>query len=255
MIPVAASIFACARDCSMSYGPSRQSKPIEAFKAAKTGSCGWLKRDTARHDDERMEIRPARPDDPAVDLLYQSALPYYNAYAGGSRRARAMLEAVFPKRGHAASFECCRVALASDEIVGVLAGFPVPEGDRLARRFVRLTVPRLPPWAWPKTLRHLRAAGLLSPHPPFDAYYVDALAVSERWRRRGIARMLLEDAARDAAAQGLSGLALDTGLHNESARALYRACGFREREVRRAPTPRAERAIGGPGFVAYFKAA
>jgi ribosomal protein S18 acetylase RimI-like enzyme len=202
-----------------------------------------------------MEIRPARPDDPAVDLLYQSARPYYNAYAGGSRRARAMLEAVFPKRGHAASFECCRVALASDEIVGVLAGFPVPEGDRLARRFVRLTVPRLPPWAWPKTLGHLRAAGLLSPHPPFDAYYVDALAVSERWRRRGIARMLLEDAARDAAAQGLSGLALDTGLHNESARALYRACGFREREVRRAPTPRAERAIGGPGFVAYFKAA
>jgi ribosomal protein S18 acetylase RimI-like enzyme len=255
MIPVAASIVACARDCSMSYGPSRQSKPIEAFKAAKAGSCGWLKRDTARHDDEPMEIRPARPDDPAVELLYQSARPYYDAYAGGSRRARAMLETVFPKRGHSASYECCRVALAGDEIVGLLAGFPVPEGDQLARRFVRLTVPRLPPWAWPKTLGHLRAAGLLSPHPPFDAYYVDALAVATAWRRRGIARMLLDDAARDASAVGLSGLALDTGLHNEGARALYRACGFREREVRRAPTPRAERAIGGPGFVAYFKAA
>jgi len=202
-----------------------------------------------------MEIRPARPDDPAVELIYQSALPYYNAYAGGSRRARAMLEAVFPKRGHAASYECCRVALAGDEIVGILAGFPVPEGDRLARRFVRLTVPRLPPWTWPKTLGHLRAAGLLSPHPPADAYYIDALAVATGWRRRGIARMLLDDAARDAATQGLSGLALDTGLHNEGARALYRACGFSEREVRRAPTPRAERAIGGPGFVAYFRAA
>jgi ribosomal protein S18 acetylase RimI-like enzyme len=202
-----------------------------------------------------MEIRPARPDDPAVELLYQSALPYYDAYAGGSRRARAMLEAVFPKDGHAASYECCRVALASGEIVGLLAGFPVPEGDRLARRFVRLTVPRLPPWAWPKTLGHLRAAGLLSPNPPFDAYYVDALAVAPAWRRRGIARMLLDDATRDASALGLSGLALDTGLHNDGARALYRACGFREREVRRAPTPRAERAIGGPGFVAYFKAA
>ena len=203
----------------------------------------------------RMEIRPARPDDPAVELLYQSARPYYDAYAGGSRHARAMLDALWPKRGHAASFECCRVALAGDEIAGILAGFPVPEGDRLARRFVRLSVPRLPPWAWPKTVRHLRAAGLLSPHPPFDAYYVDALAVAPQWRRRGIARALLEDAAGDAAACGLSGLALDTGLHNEGARALYRACGFREREVRRAPTARAERAIGGPGFVAYFKAA
>jgi ribosomal protein S18 acetylase RimI-like enzyme len=202
-----------------------------------------------------MEIRPARPDDPAVALLYESARPYYDAYAGGARRARAMLDAVFPKRGHAASYECCRVMLAGDEIVGLLAGFPVPEGDRLARRFVRLTVPRLPPWAWPHTLRHLRAAGVLSPHPPADAYYVDALAVDARWRRRGIARTLLDDASRRAARHGLSGLALDTGLHNEGARALYQACGFREREVRRAPTPRAARAIGGPGFVAYFRAA
>src|SRR4051812_36745916 len=202
-----------------------------------------------------MEIRPARPDDCAVELLYESAGPYYDAYAGGAERARAMLSAVYTKPGHAASYERCRVALAGDEIVGVLAGFPVREGDRLARRFVRLTVPRLPPWAWPRTLRHLRAAGLLSPHPPFDAYYVDALAVATAWRRRGIARMLLDDATRDASAQGLSGLALDTGLHNEGARALYQACGFREREVRRAPTPRAERAIGGPGFVAYFRAA
>ncbi|HEX6024003.1 MAG TPA: GNAT family N-acetyltransferase, partial [Solirubrobacter sp.] len=81
------------------------------------------------------------------------------------------------------------------------------------------------------------------------------ILLAEAWRRQGIARLLLDHAARDAAAQGMSGLALDTGLHNEGARALYRACGFREREVRRAPTPRAERAIGGPGFVAYFRAA
>src|SRR3954470_543889 len=110
-----------------------------------------------------MEIRPARPDDAAVDLLYQSAVPYYDAYAGGSRRARAMLEAGFPQRGHAASFEWCRGAPAGGEIVALLSGSPVPAGDQRARRFVRLTVPRLPPWAWPKTLRHLHAAGRLSP--------------------------------------------------------------------------------------------
>jgi ribosomal protein S18 acetylase RimI-like enzyme len=201
-----------------------------------------------------MQIRPARPDDRAVELLYESASPYYDAYAGGSRRARAMLEAVYDKPGHAASYERCRVALAGEEIVGVLAGFPVREGDWLARRFVRLTIPRLPPWAWPKTVRHLRAAGLLSPHPPADAYYVDALAVSASWRRRGIASRLLDDAAREARQEGLSGLALDTGLHNDGARALYQAYGFIEREVRRAPSARAAEAIGGPGFVGYFRA-
>jgi ribosomal protein S18 acetylase RimI-like enzyme len=204
---------------------------------------------------DHMDIRPARPDDPAVPLLYESARPYYDAYAGDPRRAFRMLEAVYPERGHAASFERCRVALAGDEIVGVIAGFPVPEGDRLARRFVRLTVPRLPPWAWPRTMRHLRAAGHLSPQPPADAYYVDALAVSAAWRRRGIARALLDDAAQEAVRAGLSGLALDTGMHNEPARALYRAYGFHENGVRRARSDRAARAVGGPGFVAYFKAA
>src|SRR5689334_4087396 len=103
-----------------------------------------------------MEIRPARPEDPAVGLLYESARPYYDAYAGGERHARAMLEAVWPKRGHAASYDHTRLAVAGDEIVGLLAGFPVLDGDPLARRFVRLTVPRLPPWTWPRTLRHLR---------------------------------------------------------------------------------------------------
>ena len=48
MIPAAASIFACARDCSMSYGPSRQSNPIEALSCWKTGSCGMEKRDMGR---------------------------------------------------------------------------------------------------------------------------------------------------------------------------------------------------------------
>jgi ribosomal protein S18 acetylase RimI-like enzyme len=200
-------------------------------------------------------VRDALPQDPVVGLLYESARPYYDAYAGGEARARRMLADIYPQRGHAASYEFCRVATIGDALVGVVAGFPVPEGDRLARRFVQLTFPRLPPWNWPRTLRHLRAAGHVSPHPPIDAYYVDALAVDPAWRRRGVAQRLLDDAGQACVRAGLQGLALDTGLANEPARALYRAYGFYEREIRRAPTARAARAIGGPGFVGYFKAA
>ncbi len=144
-----------------------------------------------------LTVRPARLDDPCVPLLFESAKPYYSAYAGGERRARALLEEVFPRPGHAASYEFCRVALTGDgELAGIMSGFPVHEGDRLARRFVQLTFPRLPPWRWPGTLRHLRAAGGVSPRLPEDAYYIDALAVDPAWRRRGIARRLLEEAER-----------------------------------------------------------
>jgi ribosomal protein S18 acetylase RimI-like enzyme len=112
----------------------------------------------------------------------------------------------------------------------------------------------VPPWRWPALLRHLRAAGLVSPHPPARSLYVDALAVAPGFRRRGVARSMLACAEEAAAAAGLDGIALDTGLHNDAARSLYEAAGYRQREVRRAPTAKVAAAIGGPGFVGYVKA-
>ena len=103
-------------------------------------------------------------------------------------------------RGHAASFEFCQVATTPEgELVGVVAGFPVRDGDRLSRRFIRLTLPRVPPWRLPKTFAHLYAAGGVAPQPPLDAYYVDALAVDHRHRRQGIAQRLLKIAEDEAA--------------------------------------------------------
>jgi ribosomal protein S18 acetylase RimI-like enzyme len=198
-------------------------------------------------------VRPATPADPAVDLLYTSAKPYYDAYAGSEARARALLAAVYHRTGHAASFEVCSIAELDGDVAGVIAWFPVDEGDRRARRFVALTAPRVPVWRWPALLRHLRAAGLVSPNPPLSTLYVDALAVAPDFRRRGVARALLAEAERAAARAGLSGVALDTGLHNAPARALYEGAGYREREIRRAPSPSVAAAIGGPGFVGYFK--
>src|ERR671933_537087 len=98
-----------------------------------------------------LTVRAARPSDAAAGLLYESARPYYDAYAGDGTRARALLEAVYPRRGHAASFEVC----------------------------------------------------------------------------------LLAEADGAAARAGLRGVALDTGVANAPARALYEACGFRQRDERR----------------------
>jgi len=198
-------------------------------------------------------VRHARPDDPCVPLLFESAKPYYTAYAGSERRALKLLQSVYVRRGHAASYEFCRVAVDRGRIAGVVAGFRVAEADRLSRRFVSMTLRRLPPWTLPGTFLHLRAAGIVSPHPPLDAFYVDALAVDPAHRRRGIARQLLEIAEKEAARAGCARIALDTGLQNHGARALYDAYGFREREIRRAPDDRIAKALGGPGFIGYVK--
>jgi ribosomal protein S18 acetylase RimI-like enzyme len=64
---------------------------------------------------------------------------------------------------------------------------------------------------------------------------------------------LLADAEATARAEGATGVSLDTGLENEPARRLYEASGYQQRDIRRAPDERAARAIGGAGFVGFFK--
>jgi ribosomal protein S18 acetylase RimI-like enzyme len=200
-------------------------------------------------------VRPARPDDhAAVDLLYESAAPYYDVYAGSRHRARRILAHVWTRRGHTASFEVCHVAEVDGEVVGVISTFPSRAGDRLARRFLGLTVVRMPAWRWPIVLRHLRASSKITPHPPADALYVDALAVTLSARRQGVATALLLEAAERAREAGAEGVALDTGLENDAAQAFYESAGFERRGERRAPDEKTARAVGGPGFVSYFKA-
>jgi ribosomal protein S18 acetylase RimI-like enzyme len=200
-----------------------------------------------------VAVRAARPDDAAHTLLYASAAPYYTAYAGGREHALRLLGRLYPLGGHTASWEVCRVAEADGVLVGVLAAFPSAAGDALASRFVRLTLRHSAPWRVPALYRHLRATAAVAPAPPREVLYVDALATAVGHRRRGVATALLREAERLAADAGLGGVALDTGIENRAARALYEHHGFVLRNLRPAPDERTARAVGGSGFVGYLK--
>ena len=200
-----------------------------------------------------ITVRPARPGDPAPPLLHASAAPYYDAFAGGSARAASLLAFLYPHAGHSASYELCVVAERDGEPAGVLAAFAAEDAARYGRRFVSLAMRRLPPGAWPSAIRHLRAAARVAPTPPAGAWYVDALAVAPAHRRRGIGEFLLDAAADDARRRGADALALDTGLENRTAQALYAKAGFAVRAETRAPDPQTAAALGGSGFVSYVK--
>jgi ribosomal protein S18 acetylase RimI-like enzyme len=172
--------------------------------------------------------------EPVTQLLYETATGMYDIYAGGAERARRILTAAYKRPGNSASREIVWVAEVDGAVAGALAAFPVREGDGRAQRFLRVTLTRTPPWKWPATLRVFRAGGELTPVPPADALYVDALATMPEFRRRGVASALLDEAARLAVAASLGSVALDTAATNTAAQALYENAGFSVSERREA---------------------
>jgi ribosomal protein S18 acetylase RimI-like enzyme len=191
-------------------------------------------------------IRPAAPDDAdaVACLLYETATGMYDVYTGGRRRALRTLRAAYGRPGNSASREVVRVAELGGAVAGALAAFPVAEADARAGRFLRVTLARTPPWRWPATLGIFRTGADLTPVPPPDSLYVDALATETGYRRRGVAGALLDEARRLARAAGLGHVALDTAATNAAAQALYERCGFKVTDRR---PPRG--AI--PGIVGY----
>ena len=201
-----------------------------------------------------VSVRSASVQDEfAPTLLYASAAAFYDRFAGGSDRAQRLLARLFAEPDHTASVEVCRVATRNGAVVGAVAAFPAADGDRLARHFLALAVPRLPPWQWPSVMRQLRAARRLTPPVPGEAWYIDALAVAPEARRGGVGRELLADAEGCARAAGAAIVALDTTLENSAARALYESVGFEAGPVRRADSERARSTLGVSGFVGYRK--
>jgi ribosomal protein S18 acetylase RimI-like enzyme len=172
-------------------------------------------------------VRRARADDEeeAVPLLYESGGVIYPRYAGSRRAALSVLAAAYRRPGNTASSEIVIVAEVEGRVAGAMAAFPVAEGASRARRFLAVSLARLPPWRWPRLLQIFSG---LRPTPPPHALYVDSLATASSFRRRGVARALLERAAAEARERGLTHLALETEIENTAARALYRAAGFEE---------------------------
>ena len=72
-----------------------------------------------------------------------------------------------------------------------------------------------------------RLAGYLIVSRYVDAWHIMNLAVDEPYRRRGIARRLLEDLFEATAADGMRGYTLEVRVSNRSAIRLYEVLGFR----------------------------
>jgi ribosomal protein S18 acetylase RimI-like enzyme len=193
-------------------------------------------------------VRAAQPEDANVvaELSYETSPATWDRFLGGRERALSVIRGSFEDLRTDMSRDKVLVAEIEGEVAGALACFPVEEGRDRGNALLRVALSSTPPWRWPKMCRFFWQARRASPPPPPASLYVDALATTPRFRRRGVASALLDAAEARARSIGLGLVSLDTEVPNAPARSLYRGAGYAE-QGETAPHH------GFPGYVLYVK--
>lgn len=141
-----------------------------------------------------------------VDFLYEGLVP-------GKRPVEVLAEIISSDRGFY-NYVNTVVADVGGAVAGAAISYPSRHQgiDEEMRRFFPA-----------EKLAHLR--GIFESRVP-HSLYIDALAVHEKFRRRGLAGMLIDAAAERARSMGFSSLSLIVLAENGPARALYAKKGF-----------------------------
>jgi ribosomal protein S18 acetylase RimI-like enzyme len=197
-------------------------------------------------DDPRVRSPEPEEAQEVAALLYLSSPGGFDFFGGSQRGGLRLIASAFRREGTDNSREVVTVVELGGRLAGAMAAFPVSEAEQRRDLLIRHALRRRAPWHWPGIWRLARQGSKAAPKPPDDAFYVDALATSPDFRRRGVALALLRDAERQARERRLPTLALDTRAENDGARKLYERFGFEIGEERPASPPI-------PALVGYVK--
>jgi ribosomal protein S18 acetylase RimI-like enzyme len=181
--------------------------------------------------DSSISLRPAIPDNagPAAALIYEAAGTLGDFVFGqpGREDTIRVMAAIFPHKRHLFSYDLTTLAVADGKIVGILQALP---GADIAKAGARLV------WIYVKCFGIGAAIRMawrsfplaFEPDAKPGEFYIDTLAVASSHRNRGIGRILLEDAQRQARDLGFPLCSLSVMLHNADALRFYIREGFHQ---------------------------
>jgi ribosomal protein S18 acetylase RimI-like enzyme len=188
-----------------------------------------------------LSFRPAKPADADVaSQLIFATFPKVATFIiglGNEDRAKKILARIFPMEGHRFSFEYSEIVQYQGRVIGILVAFPGRKLGRLDRRMSGMLLRQyrlrgkltLIIRAWPMVFINEASR---------DEYLLSNLAVKKRYRGKGVGSLMLshvEDRAKEA---GLSKVALNVAIENQSARRLYERHGYKIKTVHLEPNKR-----------------
>lgn len=166
----------------------------------------------------RLTIRPAVAQDaealaPLALLAMSGVTDYLLADVVPGLSTVEIVAAQLADAQHPLSFRSCKVAELDGGVVGIMQAHTFDEA--------------IPPLDLPIPAHRFAVYAPAEAMEAPGSYYIDALAVGEPFRGRGIGRKLLLEAVADAAQRGHRTLSLHVFAENLSAVRLYAANGFR----------------------------
>jgi len=178
-------------------------------------------------------IRKATPADSfaAAELILMAGSPTAEyLFNDALQEGVAVVRHMFEHPQHLISFDLAWVAEEDGEVAALMQGFPGCKERRLTLSTLGLVPSMLRSISLHTALRVIWRARRFSVPLKWskerDHFLVNVLAVYERFRRRGIATLLLEIAEKEARCLGLPKLRLVVRADNAPAIAAYRNFGF-----------------------------
>ncbi len=140
---------------------------------------------------------------------------------------KVFLMEAFKKKKNIFSFQNTAFYVENNEIAGMILGFPLPPTFVEELHTAFLMIKRLGKFIIPNLPLFLKASKQLELKPSGE-YYVNNLAVFEKFRRKGIAKKLLEYSENVASQKNCHVISLYVKEDNLPAFNLYKKLGYKE---------------------------
>jgi ribosomal protein S18 acetylase RimI-like enzyme len=179
----------------------------------------------------------------AGDLLYATMGSFADAALGMGDHDLCLkaLRALFIRPKNRFSFDRANIIWQDDKVAGLLLAFPGFEINSRNLNFILQGIKVYGFRDYPRLILNYFQV-FAAKETENDEFYIAHLAVSPEFRRKGLAKMLLE-AARDA---NLKKVSLLVEIGNEAAIELYRQAGFVTTHT--LETPGLEKKFHSPGY-------